>query len=70
MTDILKILEVKLEKPELVTDVELNFLLSVKYYQNRFEFWTNVFKSRKIVDIQIFLMKSGSLGKSKITTSR
>jgi len=70
VTDILKILEVKLEKPELVTDVELNFLLSVKYYQNRFEFWTNVFKSRKIVDIQKFLKKSGSLGKYKITTSR
>ena len=58
----------KLEKPERVTDAELDTLLCVKYYQNQSES-TNVFKSQKIVDIHIFLKKSGSHGKSKITTS-
>lgn len=69
MIDILKILEVKLEKPEPVTDVELGFLIIQRLFKNRLES-TNLFKSPKIVDIQIFLKKSGSHGKSKITASR
>lgn len=64
-----KIQEVILEKPEHATVAELDILIMRQQFKNLSES-PNLFKSLKLVDIEILIIKSDSFGKSKITTSR